>query len=183
MVAETDKFTRQNDEVFYTASALTDIGDADIAWLKARARATPRRRARICAHPSADASLHEMIIVHEKRTYVPPHRHIGRSESYTIIEGRMRIVLFDEHGGVQNTVALTPPGDGGTFFYRLSGPQFHSMLIDSDWIVFHEVTSGPFDPSTTEFADWAPGNGDPADAQAAYLAQMDAAVAEMAGGR
>ncbi|MBO6948141.1 MAG: WbuC family cupin fold metalloprotein [Rhodospirillales bacterium] len=168
MAADTDKFQRQNDEVFYTSSPLTAIDGEDIAWLKARAMETPRRRARICAHPAADAPLHEMIIVHERGTYVPPHRHIGRSESYTIIEGRMRIVLFDEEGKIDGTVDMSTPGQGGTFFYRLSGPQFHSMLIDSDWIVFHEVTSGPFDPKTTEFASWAPGNDDPAAAQAAF---------------
>lgn len=172
METEVDKFTRLNDEVFYTASALTEIGDADVAWLKERARETPRQRARICTHPSADASLHEMIIVHAKGTYVPPHRHIGRSESYTIIDGQMRIVLLDETGSVEGAVHMSPPGGGGVFFYRLSGPQFHSMLIDTDWIVFHEVTNGPFDPATTEFAPWAPGNDSSADTQAAYMRNL-----------
>lgn len=177
MAAEPDKFQRQNDEVFYTSSPLTAIDDADIAWLKARAMETPRRRARICAHPAADAPLHEMIIVHERGTYVPPHRHIGRSESYTIIEGRMRIVLFDEEGKIDGTVDMSTPGQGGTFFYRLSGPQFHSMLIDSEWIVFHEVTSGPFDPKTTEFAPWAPAPDAPEEAQRQYLRDVALKIA------
>jgi len=171
-----EKFVRQNDEVFYTASDLTGIGAEDIAWLKDRARETPRRRARICAHPSADAALHEMFIVHEKDTYVPPHRHIARSESYTVIEGRMRIVLFDARGEIEDVVRMSPPGTDGYVFYRLAGPRFHSMLIDTDWVVFHEVTSGPFDPKTTEFAPWAPA-ADDLGAQSDFIARMQRANA------
>ncbi|MBL94269.1 MAG: cupin [Magnetovibrio sp.] len=171
MATETEKFTRQNDEVFYTTSALTEIGITDISWLKDRARETRRRRARICAHPDPDAGLHEMLIVHEKDTYVPPHRHIGRSESYTIIEGAMRIVLFDEAGSIEDVIAMTTLDQGGCFFYRLSGSQFHSMTIDSEWVVFHEVTSGPFDPATTEFAPWIPAPDD-MDAQTEFMTRL-----------
>ena len=165
------KFTCQSDEVFYIASPLATIDDADIDWLKARAAEAPRRRARICAHPKPKAELHEMIIVHERNTYVPPHRHLGRSESYTIIEGQMRIVLFDDYGNVEDVVNMAAPGEGGQFFFRLSAPRYHSMLIDSDWIVFHEVTGGPFDPATTEFASWAPAP-EAVGSHAVYVAEL-----------
>jgi len=50
------------------------------------------------------------------------------------------------------------------------------MLIDTDWVVFHEVTSGPFDPKTTEFAPWAPA-ADDRGAQADFIARMQRANA------
>ena len=171
MRLDPEKFTRQSDEVFYITSPLATIDGADIDWLKARAAETPRRRARICAHPEPKAGLHEMIIVHEKNTYVPPHRHVGRSESYTIIEGQMRIVLFDDYGNVEGVVAMAAPGEDGQFFFRLSARRYHSMLIDSDWIVFHEVTGGPFNPATTEVASWAPAP-EAIGLQAVYLAEL-----------
>jgi hypothetical protein len=45
---------------------------------------------------------------------------------------------------------------------------FHSILITSEWLVFHETTAGPFDPSRTAFPDWAP-DGRDADAVQRYV--------------
>lgn len=177
MAAENSKFTRFNDEVFYTNSPLSNVDKNDIAWLMARAKETPRRRARICAHVSPEADVHEMFIVHERNTYVPPHRHIGRSESYFLISGRMRIVMFDDDGAVTDFIEMAPPESGGAFYYRISEPMFHSMLIDSDWVVFHEVTSGPFDPTTTEYAKWAPSK-DETDAQSNFVRKLQEELAE-----
>jgi len=176
MAAEADRFIRQNDEVFYTALALTRIDAGDIDWLKQRAAETPRRRARICTHPDADARLHEMLIVHACDTYVPPHRHVGRSESYHMIEGQMRIVLFEDDGEIRDHVAMSVSCGTGALYYRLSESRFHSMLLDSDWVVFHEVTSGPFDPATTIIPDWAPDSADTA-AQRDFIARMRSTIA------
>ena len=61
-----------NDEVYYTATGVTLVGPEEIAFLKARAAETPRRRTRLCTHPAPDNGLHEMLIVHG-------HDEIGRA--------------------------------------------------------------------------------------------------------
>jgi hypothetical protein len=48
---------------------------------------------------------------------------------------------------------------------------FHTILITSDWLVFHETTAGPFDPSRTAFPDWAPDGSDAA-AASRYIARL-----------
>jgi hypothetical protein len=48
---------------------------------------------------------------------------------------------------------------------------FHSILITSEWLVFHETTAGPFDPSRTAFPDWAP-DGSDAEAVKSYVATI-----------
>jgi hypothetical protein len=34
-------------------------------------------------------------------------------------------------------------------------------VINTPYVVFHETTNGPFDRAETEFAPWAPAEGEP----------------------
>jgi len=150
-----------SDEIYYTATGFTVVGAAEIAFLKARAAETPRRRVRLCTHPDPAHPLHEMLIVHGRDAYVRPHRHHGKAESLHVIEGKATALLFDEAGAVTRSIAL---GAGGANYYRIEDATFHGLLIESAWFVFHETTGGPFDPSRTEWAAWAPDGKDEADA-------------------
>jgi hypothetical protein len=38
----------------------------------------------------------------------------------------------------------------------MSTPVFHTLIIQSEVLVFHETTNGPFDSTGTLFAPWAP---------------------------
>jgi hypothetical protein len=53
---------------------------------------------------------------------------------------------------------------------------FHSILITSEWLVFHETTAGPFDPSQTSFPDWAPDGSDAVEVQS-YVAKIEGIAA------
>lgn len=170
---EGNGFRRVNDEVFYTDDPLTRITANDIAFLKSEAAKTPRRRARVCAHPDVEDRLHEMLIVHAVGNYVQPHKHIGKSESFHIIEGRLRVILFDDEGTKTGDVEMGDLSSGRAFYYRLSEDRFHTVVPETDWVVFHEVTNGPFERSETVFATWAPGDGkDNSDQQRAFLASI-----------
>ncbi len=151
-----------NDEVYYTADGITLVGPEEIAFLKARAAETPRRRTRLCTHPSPDSGLHEMLIVHGRDAYVRPHRHLGKPESLHVMEGRATAIFFDDQGTPRRRV---PIGDDACRYYRIDDAVFHSLLIESDWLVFHEVTAGPFDPAKTEWAAWSPDGKNEAEAQ------------------
>jgi hypothetical protein len=48
------------------------------------------------------------------------------------------------------------PVTGKPFYYRISEPIYHALLIRSPFLVFHEVTEGPFLREKTEFPEWAP---------------------------
>src|SRR5580704_9266068 len=87
-------------EVLYADERIVTIDAADIADLAGAAAVNPRRRIRVCAHRSVDDRLHEMVIVHTKDTYVRPHKHLGKAESFHVIEGEVDVVVFDEHGAV-----------------------------------------------------------------------------------
>lgn len=140
-----------------------------IKFLKARAAGNVRRRSRLCTHPASTDSLHEMLIAQGDGVYIPPHKHVGKSESFHMIEGRLDIVLFDDAGGYLQTVRMGEATTDYVFYYRLSSETFHTVIPRTDFVVFHEVTNGPFYAEDKIVADWAPPeDGDPA-VQAAYL--------------
>jgi cupin fold WbuC family metalloprotein len=147
---------KRSDEVFVALDPIVSWGDEEIAFVKRTALANPRRRARICAHRSNDDALHEMIIAIAASSYIHPHRHIDKAESFHIIEGEVDVVVFDDAGVVTDVIELGGAGSGRRFYYRLSHSAFHTLLIRTEYLVVHEVTNGPFAPERTLLAPFAP---------------------------
>ncbi len=153
-------FSEESAEVLYTNTDITSLTESDMEYLKERARQSPRQRCRLCTHVTPSSSLHEMLIVHAKGSYIRPHKHANKVESHHIIEGLATAVLFDDAGGVLQTINLGPHSSGHSFYYRMPADQFHTLIIMSDWFIFHETTTGPFDRSKTIFAPWSPDESD-----------------------
>lgn len=150
------RFREQNPEVLYACDPIVQVDRADVEAMVARAEQNPRRRIRLCTHKDTRDTLHEMLIVHSRDTYVRPHKHQAKSEAFHVISGTADVVLFDDGGKI---VAVVPMGDyasGRKFYYRLADPQYHTLLIRSDRLIFHEITNGPFDRADTRFAPWSP---------------------------
>ena len=95
-------------EVRYATDAIVLVDGGDVADLKRAAEENARRRVRLCAHHSRDDRLHEMLIVHTHDTYVRPHKHLGKSESFHIIEGDVDVVAGGEVGDETATPAAHP---------------------------------------------------------------------------
>lgn len=151
-----EKYYKKNEEVLYLNEAVNGCDNSDIETLKALAAKNSRHRIRICTHQSEANLLHEMLIVHRFDTYVRPHKHIGKSESIHIIEGLVDLVIFDNDGAVCKSVRLGDYASGHLFYFRMDAPIFHTLIIRSPSLVFHETTNGPFDRAETIFAPWSP---------------------------
>ena len=149
-----------NEEVLYPAEQIVKVDRQDIALLKEQASHNPRQRIRLCAHRDVDDTLHEMLIIHAKNTYVRPHKHLGKSESFHVIEGGVDVVILDETGNVAEVIQMGDYSSGREFYYRISDPLYHTLLIRSEVLVFHETTHGPFKRSDMAFAPWAPEEND-----------------------
>ena len=161
----------QNPEVYYSDAAIVTADDEVIAELKRIAAQNPRLRSRLCTHPDPSSGLHEMLIVHHREAYVRPHKHFGKTESFHVIEGTARVVVFEDDGKIRDVLDMAPYGQGKLCYYRMPDEGFHSILITSEWLVFHETTAGPFDPTRTAFPDWAP-DGSDAEAVKSYVATV-----------
>lgn len=147
---------KKSDEVYIAADDIVQICRDEINFIRDCAMRNARGRARICAHKGSQAVLHEMLIGISGTSYVRPHRHDGKSESFHLIEGRADIVILDEAGNVTDVIGLS---EDDTIFYRLESPSFHTLLVNSPVLVIHETTNGPFDPQQTIWAPFAPEEG------------------------
>lgn len=155
-------FVRESEEVFYAEPGLTLVDRTTIDFLKRAAAANRRRRSRLCVHRDIEDVVHEMLIVHVRDAYVRPHKHVGKSESLHVIEGSATMVTFTEQGDPSGYEPLGEAASGRRFFYRMPEGVYHTLLIESDWFVFHEATRGPFDKAQTLFAPWSPEESDAA---------------------
>lgn len=149
-----------SEEVLFAKDQAITISRLDMEELKRRAKRNDRNRIRLCAHTDTSHILHEMFIVHTKDTYIRPHKHLERAESFQLIEGSAKVVFFDEEGDAVETVQMGDFSSGYAFYYRMDTPRYHTLVIDSDVLVFYECTSGPFDRNKTVFAPWSPEESD-----------------------
>jgi len=168
-------YNKINDEVLVTDEDITKVTSSDLEIVRQMALKSPLGRARLCAHMSGDDLLHEMLIALVKDNYIQPHKHPGKSESFHMIEGKLTIVIFDDHGKPVELINLSDPQnatEGEFFFYRLSKPLFHSVIPRSEVALFHETTNGPFRREDTIFANWAPSDDDEEVTKKAYMAEL-----------
>jgi cupin fold WbuC family metalloprotein len=159
------RYREHNAEVLYADDPIVRVDRRDIAFLVKRAAQNPRKRIRLCTHKNTDDRIHEMLIVHARDCYVRPHKHLAKSEAFHVIEGLVDIVLLDDAGNVVEVVRMGDYASGRKFYYRLADPLYHTLLIRSDYVVFHEITNGPFNRADTIFMPGTPEIDDAAGGQ------------------
>lgn len=150
-----------SNEVLIAEDPIVQVNHVQLEDLKARAARSPRNRARLCAHKDSQDRLHEMLIVLSKDVYIRPHRHINKSESFHVIQGTAVVIFFDDNGGIQEVIHIGDAQSGKPFYFRNDDSRYHTQIITSDFLVFHEITNGPFNRADTVFAPWSPEENDP----------------------
>ena len=133
------------DSVFCNCD-LAEVKLSEIANLKRMAEASPTGRFRLCLHQTTNAAVQEMIIACPKGTYFRPHRHpAGKSESCHIIDGEMTIVVLDDDGQIEHRASLSSRNPHKSIVFRLNAMKWHIPVMESDFVVYHEVYTGPYD--------------------------------------
>ena len=132
--------------------------------LAAAAAASPRGRTHYNLHASAADAVQRYLVVADRRSYFRPHRHTTRAELALVVCGELDLLLFDEARRVTARYAF---GAGaGNVAYENGPGIWHTVVVNRDATAFLEVKQGPYDPaSASEFAGWAPAEGEPAAAR------------------
>jgi cupin fold WbuC family metalloprotein len=135
------------------------VTHANLDALSAKASSSPRRRAHLNLHPSAEDPVQRFFVAPQPGTYFRPHRHLTRYELVVAVRGRMDVLTFDPEGRV---VARYGIGEGtDNLAYEAEDGTWHTLVALTDGCVFFEVKQGPYDPATSvEFAPWAPADGE-----------------------
>lgn len=151
-----DAFQELQSGVYLAKDLVVKIDAYDVRSLIETAKALPRARARVCSQRENETPIHEMIIALGRETYVRPHMHPRKTESFHVIEGLCDVVLFEDDGKIREVISLGDYQSGNIFFYRIADPIFHTLVIRTPIFVIHETTNGPFLAGETVTANWAP---------------------------
>jgi cupin fold WbuC family metalloprotein len=147
---------KKTSDVYMAPGPIASIGHKEIDYLRKELAGNAKGRVRINLHPDSTDALHEMFIVIRPDSYIRPHKHPHKSEAFHIVYGEVDIVIFEDDGSIRQVVPLAAGSCSKAFYYRMSKPFFHTLMIKSDLLVVHEITNGPFVADGTDFARFAP---------------------------
>lgn len=155
----------------YYENGITCISGNAVSAERKQAAELDTKRSRICFHRSSADALHEMMITFHRDTYVRPHKHLSKTESYLVIDGEIELVYFDDNGTIKKRVEMGNYASGKVFYLKSVSDEWHTVLIKTEFATILEVTNGPFVADECVFASWAPEVSDKAAAEA-YIQKL-----------
>ncbi len=138
-------------EAEFATTPVIAVDSVAIERIRQAAHASQRRRARLCLHSDFSNPLHNMVIVLLRGTQVAIHRHPNKPECYHVLSGEITLLLFDEQGQHPQRIPLGVFGSGRSPICRIAAGVWHSVEVESDEVILHESTVGPFSPTDTEY--------------------------------
>lgn len=110
-------------------------------------------------HASMDDPIHRMLNALEPGTYLPPHRHSDKEETYLVLRGSLWVFFYDESGNITEKACLNP--SEGNYGLEISPGTWHSVMALESGTVIFELKKGPYQPLPPEdLAPWAPAPSD-----------------------
>lgn len=137
-----------------------------------QAKVNPRLRMNYNFHVSMDEPVHRMLNALEPDTYLPPHRHVDKEETYLLLRGSMWVIFYDDYGNVTDKVLLNPLE--GKYGLEIPSGTWHSIIVLESGTVIFEIKKGPYSPLPPEdIASWAPAPSDVKGAEAFMNKMLD----------
>lgn len=135
-----------------------------------QAKENPRLRMNYNFHAEMDAPIHRLLNALEPGTYLPPHRHRDKEETYLVLRGSLLAFFYDEAGDVTEKVLLNP--SEGKYGLEIPPCTWHSIVALESGTVIFEIKKGPYSPlSPEDLASWAPAASD-AEGAKAFMKRM-----------
>ena len=112
--------------------------------LTRRAQVSPRLRMNMDLRNSPDDHSQRMLNALEPGTVMPIHRHLASSETVALLRGKVRWRFYDDHGKVDEEVALDANGDVRCINVEKS--RWHSLECLVSGSVLLESKDGAYAP-------------------------------------
>ena len=112
--------------------------------ISSQAKANERLRMNYNLHESLDSPSQRLINALEIGTKIPIHRHKYTSETYILIRGAIRLILYDALGNITESVVLSPSTNN--FGFNIPKYQWHSLEVLSPGTAIFEAKDGPYKP-------------------------------------
>ncbi len=128
------------------------ITPALAAELLEKAAVAPRRRTHFNLHDSTDEPINRLAVAVLPESRFPAHRHSGKWELFTILQGKMALFLYDDAGNIIGRHTL------GEDVYTVEIPAgvWHNYVALAPSLAL-EVKAGPYEPLSPEDSAPFPG--------------------------
>ena len=113
-----------------------------------QARQNPRLRMNYNLHDSLDAKAQRLFNAMEPGTVLPVHRHRNTSETYILIRGAIRVLLYDDNKTLVSSYEISDKNDN--FGFHIPKSQWHTLEVLESGTVIFEVKEGPYAPLSDE---------------------------------
>ena len=113
----------------------------------AQAAESPRLRMNYNFHESLDSKAQRLLNALLPGTVLPVHRHRFTSETYVLLQGKMKVSFYDDNGEkIEEFLLDVTTGD-----YGLQIPRgvWHGIEVIEPTVIF-EVKDGPYTPLTPD---------------------------------
>ena len=111
-------------------------------------------------HPKLDDPVQRLLNALEPGTYIRPHKHYGKEESFVLLRGTVLAVSFNDDGSIHDHYILD--AREGHLGLEFEENVYHMLTSLATGSVVYEIKEGPFIPHSEEgSAPWAPPEGTP----------------------
>jgi cupin fold WbuC family metalloprotein len=131
------------------------VDRAVIAEMARHAIKSERKRVHLLLHAGHGDQVQRLMIFMQPGTYVRPHHHRLQWEMLILLQGRGALLTFAAKGEIIRRLEMSAE----TPVVQIPAGTLHGFVVLEPDTVVMELKPGPFQPS--EFADWAPPEGDP----------------------
>jgi len=125
-----------------------------------QARTSPRLRMNYNFHPELSDPVQRLLNALEPWTYIRPHKHTTKEESFVLLRGTILAVTFNDDGTIRDHAVLSQVT--GIVGIEFEENTFHMLTSLETGSAVFEIKEGPFVPHTEgSSAPWAPKEGTP----------------------
>jgi cupin fold WbuC family metalloprotein len=125
-----------------------------------QARTSLRLRMNYNFHPELSDPVQRLLNALEPWTYIRPHKHITKEESFVLLRGTALAVAFNDDGSIRDHAVLSQAN--GILGIEFEENSYHMLTALETGTVVYEIKEGPFVPHTEgSSASWAPQEGTP----------------------
>ena len=136
------------------------IDNKFIHAIKKRVILNKLNKFKVCLHKNKNYPVQEMINFNYGFNYYRPHKHLlNINESYHLIEGSMEIYILDDNCKVKKKIKLSAKRKNtynSSIIFKINKPLYHFVVPVSKWLIYHEVTTGPWSKKFIKYADFSP---------------------------
>lgn len=126
----------------------------------AQARQSPRLRMNYNFHSELSDPVQRLLNALEPWTYIRPHKHTTKEESFVLLSGTILAVSFNDDGSIRDHAILSQ--QSGISGIEFEENCYHMLTALETGSAVFEIKEGPFVPHTEgSSAPWAPKEGTP----------------------